>query len=411
MNISKKYRLGSIGLNSFFDDLRGVGKKLGLPCKPPDETKEFWALKDLSFEVEEGEVLGIIGHNGAGKSTLLKILSRITEPTSGTAILRGRVASLLEVGTGFHGEMTGRENIYLNGALYGLNRKEIKKQLDSIIDFSQVEEFIDTPVKRYSSGMYVRLAFAVAAHLQPEILIVDEVLAVGDVDFQKRCIKKMQEVSRSGRTILFVSHNLQTIRSICQSCMVLREGRIEFTGNTHDAINHYASSQSSQKISSGIVRFDEKTERYGTGEVVMEEIVIFNSSNQPSTNLLFQENFTIQVKCKVIEPISRLTLFLLLTDDEDRFHGNSYTCDQFPDPCPESGLITFKLEVDTNLLPGKHFVLPALSNMSRAIDQIQRAIELNVVHQGFDSNPSFPLEEVRGNYRIQGKWNITSEKF
>ena len=179
--------------------------------------------------------------------------------------------------------------------------------------------------------MYVRLAFAVAAHLQPEILIVDEVLAVGDVDFQKRCIKKMQEVSRSGRTILFVSHNLQTIRSICKNCMVLQEGRIEFTGNTHDAINHYVSSRSSQRINSGIVRFNEKTERYGTGEVIMEEILILNSNNKPSNNLLFQENFTIQVKCKVIEPISRLTLFLSLTDDEDRFHGNSYTCDQFPD--------------------------------------------------------------------------------
>ena len=185
--------------------------------------------------------MGIIGHIGAGKSTLLKILSRITEPTSGTAILRGRVASLLEVGTGFHGEMTGRENIFLNGALYGLNRKEIKKQLDSIIDFSQVEEFIDTPVKRYSSGMYVRLAFAVAAHLQPEILIVDEVLAVGDVDFQKRCIKKMQEVSRSGRTILFVSHNIKVIRGLCNRSLLLNNGSLVKTGRTTDIINLYLS--------------------------------------------------------------------------------------------------------------------------------------------------------------------------
>ena len=218
--------MGSIGFSSFIEDLKTVGKNLGFPFLPSNPANDFWALDNISFSVEEGEVLGIIGHNGAGKSTLLKILSRITEPTSGKAFLNGRVSSLLEVGTGFHGELTGRENIYLNGALYGLSRAEISNQLDSIVNFSQVENFIDTPVKRYSSGMYVRLAFAVAAHLQPEILIVDEVLAVGDIDFQKKCIDKMQEVSKSGRTILFVSHNLQTIRSLCHNCIVLKNGLV-----------------------------------------------------------------------------------------------------------------------------------------------------------------------------------------
>jgi lipopolysaccharide transport system ATP-binding protein len=190
-----------------------------------DEIEEFWALKDVSFEVKEGEVLGIIGRNGAGKSTLLKILSRITEPTEGRIVLRGRVGSLLEVGTGFHPELTGRENIFLNGAILGMSQREIRKKFDEIVAFAEVEKFLDTPVKRYSSGMYVRLAFAVAAHLDTEILVVDEVLAVGDMDFQKKCLGKMSEVARGGRTILFVSHNHAAIRNLCSHGLVLNAGR------------------------------------------------------------------------------------------------------------------------------------------------------------------------------------------
>src|ERR1039458_9175166 len=189
-----------------------------------DEVEEFWALKDVSFEVKRGEVLGIIGRNGAGKSTLLKILSRITEPTEGRVVLRGRVASLLEVGTGFHPELTGRENIYLNGAILGMTQREIRKKFDEIVAFAEVDRFLDTPVKRYSSGMYVRLAFAVAAHLEPEILIVDEVLAVGDAEFQKKCIGKMKDASEGGRTVLFVSHNMDTITRLCGTTILMKDG-------------------------------------------------------------------------------------------------------------------------------------------------------------------------------------------
>jgi len=185
----------------------------------------FWALRDVSFEIQPGEVVGIIGLNGAGKSTLLKILSRITVPTTGKAIINGRVASLLEVGSGFHPELSGRENIYLNGAILGMKKNEIDAKFDEIVDFSEIEKFLDTPAKRYSSGMYVRLAFAVAAHLDPEILVVDEVLAVGDVGFQKKCIGKMSEVNRGGRTVVFVSHNMAAVESLCGSAMVLEEGR------------------------------------------------------------------------------------------------------------------------------------------------------------------------------------------
>jgi lipopolysaccharide transport system ATP-binding protein len=208
-----------------------------------DEVEEFWALKDVSFEVKRGEVIGIIGKNGAGKSTLLKILSRITEPTAGRVRLRGRVASLLEVGTGFHPELTGRENIFLNGAILGMSRREIRSKFDEIVAFAEVEKFLDTPVKHYSSGMYVRLAFAVAAHLEPEILVIDEVLAVGDTEFQKKCLGKMSEVAAGGRTILFVSHNLAAVTRICRKVLIFRAGGLQrIYDNVDEAVSHYLSS-------------------------------------------------------------------------------------------------------------------------------------------------------------------------
>ena len=220
-----------------------------------DEVEEFWALRDLSFDVKRGEVLGIIGRNGAGKSTLLKVLSRITEPTRGRVVLRGRVASLLEVGTGFHQELTGRENIFLNGAILGMSRVEIMRKFDEIVAFAEVEEFLDTPVKRYSSGMYVRLAFAVAAHLEPEILIVDEVLAVGDADFQKKCLGRMSDiVTKEERTILFVSHNMDAIERLCMRSVCLERGRILCSGKTNDVILRYMG----RAIQEGSVHFSSK---------------------------------------------------------------------------------------------------------------------------------------------------------
>jgi lipopolysaccharide transport system ATP-binding protein len=214
---------------------------------PASSTEEFWALKDISFEVKEGERIGIIGRNGAGKSTILKILSRITEPTSGRIHIKGRVASLLEVGTGFHPELSGRENIFLNGAILGMSRQEIRSKFDEIVAFAEVEKFLDTPVKRYSSGMYVRLAFAVAAHLEPEILVVDEVLAVGDAQFQKKCLGKMEDVSKNqGRTVLFVSHNMGVVAQLCQKAIVLQKGQLDFIGDTTTAIDHYLDQQQRQ---------------------------------------------------------------------------------------------------------------------------------------------------------------------
>ncbi|MEW6404498.1 MAG: ABC transporter ATP-binding protein [Chloroflexota bacterium] len=235
-NLSKTYQLGTIGTGTFYGDVkRWWARKRGLP-DPYQKVGEkdhgnrlgetIWALKDINIEVERGEAIGIIGRNGAGKSTLLKILSQVTAPTSGVVRAKGRIASLLEVGTGFHKELTGRENIFLNGAVMGMDRAEVRRKFDEIVDFSGVERFIDTPVKRYSSGMYVRLAFAVAAHLEPEILVVDEVLAVGDIEFQKKCLGKMQDVAGEGRTVLFVSHNMPAITSLCQRAVLLNEGRV-----------------------------------------------------------------------------------------------------------------------------------------------------------------------------------------
>jgi lipopolysaccharide transport system ATP-binding protein len=250
--IGKKYTIGHEAERERYVALRDVlvrgGKNAwrrtvdvarGRALVAGDKTEEFWALKDISFEVKRGEVLGIIGQNGAGKSTLLKILSRITEPTKGRAIIRGRLASLLEVGTGFHPELTGRENIYLNGAILGMTRAETKRKFDEIVGFADVEKFIDTPTKRYSSGMYVRLAFAVAANLEPEILVVDEVLAVGDVEFQRRCLGKMQDVSRAGRTILFVSHNMAAVKSLTHRALVINAGQLVFNGRSDSAIEKY----------------------------------------------------------------------------------------------------------------------------------------------------------------------------
>jgi lipopolysaccharide transport system ATP-binding protein len=248
-NLSKQYRLGAISGRTLREDLTRLGAKWRgqpdptLKIDQPDPNRhsneQHWALQDVSFEVKQGEVLGIIGRNGAGKSTLLKILSRVTAPTSGAAKVKGRIASLLEVGTGFHPELTGRENVYLNGSILGMRKHEIDQRFDEIVGFSGVERFINTPVKRYSSGMYVRLAFAVAAYLEPEILLVDEVLAVGDLEFQKKCLGKMANVASEGRTILFISHNIKALEAICQRGIVLEQGKLRYNGTINDAVRCY----------------------------------------------------------------------------------------------------------------------------------------------------------------------------
>jgi lipopolysaccharide transport system ATP-binding protein len=276
--LGKKYQIGHAAKRERYVALRDViargardfwrktaGIARGRALLAGDAVEEFWALKDVSFEVTRGEVLGIIGRNGAGKSTLLKILSRITEPSEGRVTITGRVASLLEVGTGFHPELTGRENIYLNGAILGMSRAEVRRKFDEIVHFAEIEKFLDTPVKRYSSGMYVRLAFAVAAHLEPEILVVDEVLAVGDKHFQDKCLGKMQDVTQSGRTVLLVSHNMPLIKSLCSAVIVLAGGSVTFSGCTSDGVEEYLREVPPQAYA--VVPLENRTDRSGDGRL------------------------------------------------------------------------------------------------------------------------------------------------
>ena len=271
-NLSKKYRLGTIGMTSLREDLsrwwnrnknetpKDASNQAGIEHSRMINDHEFWALHDLNFEIHQGEVVGLIGANGSGKSTLLKILSRITEPSEGEVRVRGKVASLLEVGTGFHPELTGRENVYVNGAILGMTRREVDKKFDEIVDFAGVADFIDTPIKRYSSGMTVRLGFAVAAHLDPDILIVDEVLAVGDLRFQNRCINQMQKIAQSGKTVLFVSHQMATVENLCKSSFLLDKGKIIYSGSSREVINEYRKTMN-ETLSSLLKRKKERGKR------------------------------------------------------------------------------------------------------------------------------------------------------
>ena len=298
--LAKQYRLGTATSrhNTLRDQMmHGLKALTNLRSGRADVSRSlrsFWALKDVSFEVQRGEVLGIIGHNGAGKSTLLKILSRITQPTQGTVDLYGRVSSLLEVGTGFHSELSGRENIFLNAAMLGMRRQEVLRKFEQIVEFSGVEEFIDTPVKRYSSGMYVRLAFAVAAHLEPEILIVDEVLAVGDASFQQKCLGKMEEVSRSGRTVLIVSHNMPMIEKLCERVFLFQHGHIVKQGDAKSVIQYYASSCSERAS----VFLAQRTDRKGRGELVASAIEILDEHDGVVQNVVAGQRTVVRLHYK-----------------------------------------------------------------------------------------------------------------
>jgi lipopolysaccharide transport system ATP-binding protein len=327
-NLSKCYQLGQIGATTlrdsaqrFLDRLRwrrtaelsANGYQLSRkttnnqqPITNNDSSPndEFWALKDVSFEVQPGEVLGIIGRNGAGKSTLLKILSRITEPTSGRAIIRGRMASLLEVGTGFHPELTGRENIFLNGAILGMKKAEIARKFDEIVAFAEVDRFIDTPVKHYSSGMYVRLAFAVAAHLEPEILLVDEVLAVGDMEFQKKCLGKMDTVAKEGRTVLFVSHNMAAVQQLCSHGVVMERGMVECDGEIASAITHHANRN--RIIRSQSLR--ERSDRQGNGSIRFTYIDIVSVDGQKLDYVMTGMDIEVRLHYEALTPFDNATI-------------------------------------------------------------------------------------------------------
>ena len=314
-NLGKQYKIGlrEEAVKNFREALVGL---LAAPIKRLRRLREksasgadlFWALRDFSLEVQPSEVIGIIGRNGAGKSTLLKILSRITEPTTGEAVLRGRVSSLLEVGTGFHRELTGRENIYLNGAILGMKKAEIDGKFDEIVAFAEIEKFVDTPVKRYSSGMYVRLAFAVAAHLEPEILIIDEVLAVGDIAFQKKCLGKMSEAAKSGRTVLFVSHNMAAIRSLCSRTVLLDKGVKIAEDVTENVVSLYMSSNTSALSESAELPPGEP-DAAGRGV----RLRFFNAAGEPGSQFRLGEPWTIRLEFEMLKPSEHVVAAVGLT--------------------------------------------------------------------------------------------------
>jgi lipopolysaccharide transport system ATP-binding protein len=322
-HVSKRYRIGQREpYRALRDVLAGAATapfRLFRKRPEQEEVDRIWALDDISFELQRGEVLGLIGPNGAGKSTLLKVLSRITEPTSGEVRIRGRVGSLLEVGTGFHPELTGRENIFLNGTILGMRKSEIVQRFDEIVEFSGVSRFLDTPVKRYSSGMQVRLAFAVAAHLQPEILLVDEVLAVGDAEFQAKCLGKMQDVTREGRTIIFVSHNLAAVRSLCSRALLLEKGKLVFDGPTEDAVARYIGRSGDR--SRAVVEGEQLAERLAKERVYgaapsfeCTRVAVLDEQGQPSSSFGSDEEITVAVDYTVLRALASLRVLVTLTD-------------------------------------------------------------------------------------------------
>jgi len=364
-NLSKRYRIGL--KEEIHDTMAGAFTQfIRQPIKnlrsikrlshfeENDSEDVIWALKDVSFEVEHGEVVGIIGKNGAGKSTLLKILSRITHPTSGRVELDGRVSSLLEVGTGFHPELTGRENIFLNGTILGMPKREIDRKFDEIVRFSGIEKFIDTPVKRYSSGMRVRLAFSVAAHLEPEILLVDEVLAVGDAEFQNKCLGKMEEVAKGGRTVLFVSHNMEAIMNLCPRTIWLENSDIVQDGDSHPIVSRYLS-KDNKKISN---KYTNMNNGYGeiSDNAILLEAEILNADGRNCEYLKFGEPFSIHMVWKHEEPIPAVAYAIRLYDDRDRFLFGVNTLNTNIS-ISEKGIYNIICNIDSNVLvPGNYYL-------------------------------------------------------
>lgn len=367
------------------------------------EKATFWAIKDVSFDIHRGDVVGIIGRNGAGKSTLLKILSRITEPTSGKAILRGRVGSLLEVGTGFHPELSGRENIYMNGAILGMSRREIANHFDAIVDFAGVEQFLDTPVKRYSSGMYVRLAFAVAAHLNPEILIVDEVLAVGDAEFQKKCIGKMQDVARQeGRTVLFVSHNMAAVRNLCLYGIVLDLGRTKFIGNSSEAITQYMAGPAER------IPLHERLDRTGTGELKILEIEYRDLQGNPLQEVASGQDFDVYLHYEALPGYNNrwLTVGIQVTTSFDApvfLHHNRLTQDAFG-LLPQKGAFVCRIQ-RLPLPPSQYRIRYSVMFGYEYVDRIDDAGAMTVISGNFYDSPELP-PATHGTCLVDANWRL-----
>jgi lipopolysaccharide transport system ATP-binding protein len=412
-NIGKQYRLGQVGtgtiatdVNRWWHKVRGKEDPYLKIGEVNDRTKKgesdlVWALKDINFEVKQGEVLGIIGKNGAGKSTLLKILSRVTAPTIGDIKVKGRIASLLEVGTGFHPELSGRDNIFLNGAILGMTKDEIKSKFDEIVNFSGVERYIDTPVKRYSSGMYVRLAFAVAAHLDPEILIVDEVLAVGDSDFQKKCLGKMKDVSVQGRTVLFVSHNMPSIKVLCTKGLYLEYGTVKFEGNIEQTISKYF--ESTEVIEQkGII--PETYKRYNTGQAKIKTIQIVNDAGEAISEIFYNDKIKIRLKVDIYTEIKDAIIDVKIVTPDGIIITHSMNIDD--DNIPyllEKGVHQFEITLFNSFHPGSYTMNAGIHySIGATIDYLEHIYDFEVLKIGKEKD--YTLSWSHGYLKLNSIW-------
>ena len=416
-NLSKRYRISHGSVRRRYVTLRETIVDL---AKAPlqrrrnpslsGEIQDFWALRDINFEVEQGEVVGVVGRNGAGKSTLLKILTRITTPTEGTAQLRGRVGSLLEVGTGFHPELTGRENIYLNGSILGMSRREIHQQFENVVEFAGVEQFLDTPVKRYSSGMNVRLAFSVAAHLNPEILLIDEVLAVGDAEFQRRCLGKMGDVARSGRTVLFVSHNMSALKNLCPRSIMIDKGRLVLDGPTDQVIPQYLRSFGSAMASRDLS--DDCEQRAGTGEARVQSVKVLGSSGEPAASIPMGEGMTVRVeiRSKVAIPVAAVQVSIM-GDQGDRYcRINSFDTKNWTFSLKEEDRVFVDCRIPAmNLCANTYRLhLQVLNPRVGAIDTVPFAVSFEVVPADVFNTGRVPYGENVMYYPAD--WDVTRDE-
>lgn len=408
-NLSKEYSLGRIRRrNESFRELLVRGLRLPVDVLRGRQTArdtKFWALRDISFDVKAGEVLGVIGRNGAGKSTLLKIMSRITDPTEGLIHVRGRLSSLLEVGTGFHPELTGRENIFLNGAILGMRKAEIVAKFDEIVAFSEIEKFLDTPVKRYSSGMYVRLAFSVAAHLNPEILVVDEVLAVGDMAFQKKCLGKMSEVSQGGRTVLFVSHNMAAVQNLCATAIVLSEGKLVFHGASKDAIDFYLHSTSGEGSQGHVVDISKVRRRPGLLPV-LQRVEFYTAGNTPVRGTLpMGHSLQMRIHFHLEKPTEKIEVGIGF---DSMFGQRIFTAHTSFEPgCfyeEQVGPQTYVCNIPSlTLVPGEYSVRVWVDASRDSLDIVDDAARLQVIESDYYGTGRVPWN---GTFVLEHHWHL-----
>lgn len=418
-NISKQYKLGAVGISSLTDDLQRLMAKLKGKEDPflklgeensrdqanaAGDSKYVWALRDINFEINQGEVVGIIGKNGAGKSTLLKILSRVTEPTQGRLKYKGRLASLLEVGTGFHPDLSGRDNVFLNGAILGMKKQEIARKFDEIVEFSGVAKYIDTPVKRYSSGMYVRLAFAVAAHLDPDILVIDEVLAVGDIEFQEKCLGKMKDVAGQGRTVLFVSHNMASMKALCKRGIVMQKGNITFDGSMSDGISNYLAGLNTGS-NNGIIEATHRT--INTGKVYFRQVTLENLEFLNGNSIYFNHNISLNCQVEFLEDFENVLFDVRVNSADGIEILNSMNIYDGNFVNIKKGLVELNIEIENKLQPGKYFVnLGAHLSDGSTLDYLEHILEINVLNVGKDNQKGLVYDFKLGYYRPNTLWKI-----